>query len=161
TQDDLTRHALAQVAGVPLIEDADALATIAAMFARRNRVMAERNRVQALFPQGSEMLANRVGTAPGIWMRVREAVVGCLPGVPSEMRIMFDEQVVPRLRASGVGTRVVIHHKINMFGKGESEIEADAFDLTARGRVPEVGITAHEATISFRVTADGTDEADA
>src|SRR3954447_16525683 len=51
TQDDLTREALALVAGVPLVEKAEALEAIAAMFARRSRPMAERNRVQALFPQ--------------------------------------------------------------------------------------------------------------
>ena len=62
TQDDLTREALAEVTGVPLVEDADSLAAIAAMFARRNRVMSERNRVQALFPRGAEPLVNPVGT---------------------------------------------------------------------------------------------------
>ena len=73
TQDDLTREALADCAGVPLVEDADSLAAIAAMFARRNRVMAERNRVQALFPRGAEPLANPIGTAPGIWMTIGRA----------------------------------------------------------------------------------------
>jgi nicotinamide-nucleotide amidase len=161
TQDDLTREALAAVAGVPLVEDAESLEAIAAMFARRNRVMAERNRVQALFPQGAEPLPNRVGTAPGIWMKVGDSFVGCLPGVPSEMRIMFDEQVVPRLRRLGFAGKVILHHKINLFGKGESDIEAEAMDLTARGRNPEVGITAHDSTISFRLTAEGADEAEA
>ncbi len=161
TQDDLTREALAKVADEPLVEDASALEAIAAMFARRNRVMAERNRVQALFPRGAEPLSNRVGTAPGIWMRVGAASVACLPGVPSEMRLMFDEQVLPRLRQLGGITRVLVHHKINLFGRGESDIEADALDLTARGRTPEVGITAHEATISFRITAEGTTEEEA
>lgn len=161
TQDDLTREALALVAGVPLVEDPASLTAIAAMFARRNRPMSDRNRVQALLPLGAEPLPNRVGTAPGIWMRVGRATVGCLPGVPSEMRVMFDEQVIPRLRASGTIARVIVHHKINLFGRGESDIEADAMDLTVRGRNPEVGLTAHDATISFRIAAEGTDEAEA
>ena len=161
TQDDLTREALSRVAGLPLVEDPTALEAIAAMFARRHRFMPERNRVQALFPLGAEPLPNRVGTAPGIWMRMGRASVACLPGVPSEMYVMFDEQVMPRIRRAGWVTRVIVHHKINLFGKGESDIEADALDLTARGRTPEVGITAHEATISFRVTAEGATEEEA
>ncbi len=70
TQDDLTREALATVAGVPLVEDPGSLAAIEAMFARRNRAMPDRNRVQALTPEGAEGPANRVGTAPGIWMNI-------------------------------------------------------------------------------------------
>ncbi|MBX6313594.1 MAG: competence/damage-inducible protein A [Isosphaeraceae bacterium] len=161
TQDDLTREALAAVAGVDLVEDAAALEAIRALFARRHRVMTERNRVQALVPRGAEPLPNRVGTAPGIWMKVGHAIVACLPGVPHEMTIMFDEQVVPRLRAAGLTGRIITHRTIHLFGKGESEIEAEALDLTVRGRVPEVGITAHDATITFRVSAAGADEAEA
>jgi nicotinamide-nucleotide amidase len=161
TQDDLTREALAETAGVSLHEDAASLEAIAAMFARRNRAMPDRNRVQALLPEGAEALPNRVGTAPGVWMKIGGVLVACLPGVPHEMKLMFDEQVIARLHAFGVVKLVRVQRKINLFGKGESEIEAEALDLTARGREPEVGITAHEATISFRISASGATEAEA
>jgi nicotinamide-nucleotide amidase len=161
TQDDLTREALAECAGVPLVEDPESVSAIAAMFARRNRAMPDRNRVQAQFPKGAEPLPNPVGTAPGIWMRLGRATVACLPGVPSEMKVMFHGQVVPRLKQMGIIERVTVHRKINLFGKGESDLESQALDLTARGRIPEVGITAHEGTISFRITASGNTEEEA
>jgi len=155
TQDDLTRDALARAAGVELREDPGSLARIAAFFERRNRTMTGRNRMQALFPEGSEVLPNPVGTAPGIWMTLGRAAVACMPGVPYEMREMFREQVVPRIRQRHWIERVIVHRKISLFGRGESDIEADALDITARGHIPEVGITVHEATISFRIKGEG------
>jgi nicotinamide-nucleotide amidase len=161
TQDDLTREALAQVAGVPLVENPQSLAEIRAFFGRRNRVMTERNNVQAWFPEGATPISNRVGTAPGIAMDVGRSFVACLPGVPYEMKVMFDEQVVPLLKARGLGGRVIVHRVLNLFGRGEADIESNALDLTARGRRPEVGITASDATISFRVSCDGATEEEA
>jgi nicotinamide-nucleotide amidase len=163
TLDDLTRDALAQLAGVDLVLHEPSLEFIETFFRHRGRAMPERNRVQALLPAGSEPLANPIGTAPGIWMELprpgdpdaSSVRLAAMPGVPSEMLRMFLEQVRPRLPG---GEMLIRRARINCFGLGESHTEELLGDLTARGRDPEIGITAHEATISLRIVAHGATE---
>ena len=156
TLDDLTREALAKFANVELVQHLPSLEHVKSMFSKRNRPMPERNLIQAMFPQGSEPLPNPRGTAPGIWMgHARsdgsESRIAAMPGVPSEMKQMFRQQVLPRLDSSG---QVIRRARINLFGVGESQAEEILGDLTARGRDPDVGITVHEATITLRITAE-------
>lgn len=153
TKDDLTREALATYLGVPLLEDPASLEHVQAIFRMFNRPMPERNRVQAQFPAGSTVIPNPNGTAPGIWAEHGRTVFICLPGVPRELKPMFQDWVLPKLQEKVEGRRAIVHRTLHCFGAGESQVEEMVGDLTRRGRHPEVGITASEATISLRITA--------
>lgn len=163
TMDDLTRDAMARLADVELQIDAQSLRHLEAMFVKRGRTMPDSNRIQAMFPVGSRPIENHHGTAPGIRMEALRSngpdgnqrspsILAAFPGVPSEMRPMFNTNILVELAGTG---KVIRHARINCFGAGESHTEELLGDLTARGNDPEVGITASDATITMRIAAAG------
>jgi nicotinamide-nucleotide amidase len=163
TADDLTRQALAEATGRPLLVDRETLEEIRRLFARRQRTMSKGNEQQALFPEGSRPIPNPHGTAPGIALEVPREGMGparvfALPGVPAEMKEMWHETVAGELRRAGAGRRIVRHRVLNCFGTGESNVEAMLPDLIRRGRTPRVGINASQTTIILRITAEGANE---
>ena len=162
TADDLTRDVLSELSGQRLVLSQQALEVIASRFLTRHAVMPESNRRQAMFPEGSSLIENPDGTAPGIkmvlpapdgWGEGIGSVVYALPGVPAEMRRMWDETVSGDLKQVAGKKRVLLHRRLKCFGAGESAIEEMLPGIIERGRDPTVGITAHEATITLRISA--------
>lgn len=176
TADDLTRDALAEAFGVSLVFHPPSWDWIQELFRKRSYRLPESNRVQAMFPDGAEVISNHTGTAPGIdWTlsagepsepdqddsdqprKVKaQSRFFCLPGVPAEMKEMFVDHVVPAIRAwQGKQSVFICRRVIRTFGAGESHVESLLPDLIRRGNDPQVGITASKATISLRLEAKG------
>ncbi len=122
TSDDLTAEAVAKAFDLPLEFDAVAYEQIKRFFDIRNRAMPEANRKQALFPKGAERIDNAWGTAPGFSLQVGRCWFAFSPGVPTEMRHLFEESIGPTLanRFLLKPPRLVT---IKTLGIGESDIQ--------------------------------------
>lgn len=160
TADDLTRHAIGQMAGVELVLNQSVLGHIESMYSRRGREMPVNNEIQAWFPVGTTVVNNPEGTAPGIdfsglCSNSTNYRIFALPGVPVEMKQMWEQTVEGELKKLVGDEFVIHHHTVHCFGSGESHIETLLPRLVQRGRDPSVGITASSATISLRVSTRG------
>ncbi len=154
THDDLTREGLADALGEELLPDATLEAHLRERFAAFG-TMPESNLRQALRMPSAEALANPIGSAPGWWVDRDECVVVLMPGVPSEMRRMWDEQVFPRLAARFV--LAPVHARtVKTFGIGESALAELVGDLLkAPGEGVEAGIYAHDDGVHLRFWTRG------
>jgi nicotinamide-nucleotide amidase len=153
TLDDLTRPALADLLGEPLIDDQEALADLLAWYRSRGRPMPETNRVQARRPASARCLANPHGTAPGLGASVGGTAVFCLPGPPREMMPMFETAVAPVIAARA--DRAVSVRTVPTFGLGESAVAERLGDMMERTRDPLVGTTASAGIVTCRVRCLG------
>jgi nicotinamide-nucleotide amidase len=103
TADDVTKKVAADLFGAKLTFRPEVWESIVARFARFGRIPVERNRSQAEVPEGATILANRWGTAPGLWLEGVPGLAILLPGVPAEMRALLRQEVVPRLTGRAAG----------------------------------------------------------
>ena len=122
THDDLTREAIASLMGTELEHDESVAQVIRELFERRGRVMAENNLRQALVPRGATVIPQTRGTAPGLICPVGEKVLYAVPGVPHEMKDMFERAILPDLLARS-GERAVIRSRVlRTWGESESRL---------------------------------------
>ena len=160
TEDDLSSAAAARVSGRPLVADARALAEIEDFFRKRNRIMNESNRKQAYFPQGARCLYNHLGTAPGFQITIGRCAFFFLPGVPFEMRAMFNEQVIPALHAMlGPARQFRLVRVVSTFGLPESAVGEKVVAITDAYPAVKLGLRAKFPEIQVKLYLNTVDEA--
>ncbi|GAB6141506.1 CinA family nicotinamide mononucleotide deamidase-related protein [Methylosoma difficile] len=142
TTDDLTAEAVAMAFDLPLVFDETAYAQIQAFFDRRNRTMPASNRKQALLPSGAVRLDNDLGTAPGFAVQAGRCWFAFMPGVPSEMRHLFTDRILPSLpsRFPLQADRLIT---LKTIGLGESSIQ----ELIAPITIPESVSIGYRASV--------------
>ena len=121
TRDDVSKRVVADLYGAELEFDEAVWTALVERFARFGRVPVASNRSQAEVPRGAFVLPNRWGTAPGLWLEGPRGLTVMLPGVPAEMRMLLEHEVVPRLAARADG-RVVRSRTLRTTGIPESTL---------------------------------------
>ncbi len=151
TGDDLTREGISALLGEEMVVQPALVEDLKAFFARRNRSMPERNVKQATLIPSAGALANPIGTAPGWWVQKDGRVIVAMPGVPVEMKRMWEQEVLPEL-GKLAGGWVILSRTIKTLGIGESQAEHALTELTASSN-PTVATYAKSDGVHVRITA--------
>ena len=161
TSDDLTKPAIASLFGRDMYHDADVMAGIERLFRSRGYPgpIPESNRVQAMIPEGSRILANRHGSAPGIWLEDDGGRwVAMLPGVPREMRGMFADTLQPLIvERTGAVRTVVCSRTLRTTGIAESALAERIADLVADIAPLSLAYLPGTEGVDLRLTCGGVD----
>jgi nicotinamide-nucleotide amidase len=160
TEDDITRKVVARVLERQLILNEEILARIQQRFKARGVEMPANNARQALVPTGSEILENKNGTAPGLWIAAERNHVILLPGPPSELKPMFENSCVPRLHemAGGVAIARCVFRTACL---PESILDARIAPIYSKYANPETTLLAKPGQVDVRLTAHGQNQEEA
>lgn len=159
TEDDLTKETVAEALGKKLIRDKRAEQEIADYFALRGRIPTDNNWKQADVIEGCEILYNKNGTAPGIFVSEGEKTVILLPGPPLELKSMFTDSVMPKLQQKC--GQVFYSQTVKIVGPGESSVETQILDMLDTQDNPTIAPYAKTGEVHLRVTARAKDEKEA
>jgi nicotinamide-nucleotide amidase len=159
TSDDLTNACLGEAAGREMVEYPEARRHVDEMFKRFGRTPTQSNYKQALFPEGSELIPNPAGTAMGAMLELDGALVATFPGVPGEMKGMFEETLEPLIKERSEGS--ILSRTLWFTGIGESALAEKVQDLLDASD-PTVAPLAGQGKVRLRITtrAGTTEEAE-
>jgi len=160
TEDDVTRDAVAEALGRELVFHQEVLEAIEARFRSLRREMAAVNRRQAYVLDGAEILPNDRGTAPGQWYADEAGVVVLLPGPPNELKSMFEQQCLERLRRI-VPPRHIVIRMLRVAGMPESDVDQTIAPIYTRYSNPATTILAAPGDIQIHLRAYGSSDSEA
>lgn len=153
TQDDLTRQVIARATGRKLVRAPSLLEDIERRFRRRGFIMTPNNERQADIPEGAIAVHNPNGTAPSFIVDDPNGRIVALPGVPHELKWLFDNEVVPYLRRTFNLSETITYRVLKVGNLGESNVDDRIGHLIAESRNPTVGVLAHPGQVDVRIAA--------
>ncbi|MCD1124556.1 nicotinamide mononucleotide deamidase-related protein YfaY [Jinshanibacter sp. LJY008] len=151
TSDDLSALAAATAAGESLIEHPEWITYMESYFAARGRVMSDTNRKQAMIPESAELVDNPVGTACGFALTINDCLMFFTPGVPSEFKVMVNDQILPRLRQRYPLPPSPLCLRLTSFGRTESSL-AQQFDVLTLPEGCVMGYRSSTPIIELKLT---------
>jgi nicotinamide-nucleotide amidase len=158
TKDDVTKYTFCEYFNSKLVLNEKVLEWVSQIFRNRKLPMLEVNNQQAMVPENCEVLFNRSGTAPGMWFDVNGKIFISMPGVPFEMKTIFEEEALPKIKER-FDLPVIIHRTLQTASIGESflakrieQIENDLPAYIKLAYLPAVG------TVRLRFSGYGTDK---
>ena len=159
TEDDITRETLADLLHEEMHVDAELEQWLRKLFRNAGRVMSERNIKQAMLIPSARAIPNPQGTAPGWWIEHKGKTIFALPGPPSEMRLMWNDEIEPELRKRIQA--VILSRTVKTFGISEAHVD-EMLDGILSSTNPTVDVSARADGIQVRITAkaNGQEEAE-
>ena len=161
TVDDVTKNVAAKIFKKRLTLDEKLLEKVKRVFRDRKIEMPESNVSQAIIPQGVKIIENNIGTAPGLIFNEENKILILLPGVPREMKPMFEEAVIPYLKKLYGADSVIVSRVLKVWGLSESAVDEKILDLFMKLNNPTIALLASFSEVKIRITARAKNEKEA
>jgi len=154
TKDDITKSVVADHLNIKLVNDKKSTEYIEEFYSNADLPMPKSNYNQSQFPEGSEIIPNDNGMAPGAYLEYRNHTYIMLPGVPKEMMSMVNNHLIPKIRERLLENQVLESRILRFFGTTESQLAEDLDDVIENQTNPTVAIYVDDQELTVRLTAN-------